>query len=140
MILALCQWIQATRSSAALSESTWAYPIIGAIHVLGIAWFGGAVLMMNVRPFSKPLFEGPDQLVRWRRIGIAAMLLSGALLFWLEPLKCYNSVSFRIKMALLILVGVNAFFAKPARAKLTGCFSLTLWISIIFAARWIAFF
>lgn len=140
MILALCQWIQATRSSAALSESTWAYPIIGAIHVLGIAWFGGAVLLLNLRPFGKLLFQDPEQLVCWRRIGLAAMSLSGALLFWLEPLKCYHSVSFRIKMALLLLAGVNAFLATPARAKLAACFSLALWISIVFAARWIAFF
>ena len=115
-LLATCQWIQETAASTALRESTWGFPILGAVHVLGIAWFGGALL---VAPATA-----------WRRIGLAVMLVTGALLFYVEPLKCYHSVAFWIKMALLGLIGVN-----PLRR-----FSLVLWAGVIFAARGIAFF
>ena len=115
-LLAICQWVQETTASTALRESTWGFPILGALHVLGIAWFGGALL--------SPATSA------WRRIGLLAMLGTGALLFYVEPLKCYHSAAFWIKMALLGLIGVN-----PLRRL-----SLVFWAGVIFAARGIAFF
>jgi hypothetical protein len=106
---------------AFLRESTWGYPIIGAIHVLGIAWFGGTVLAAG--------FD--EDLRRLRRIGLGVLLASGALLFALHPLQYSNSISFRVKMLLLVLL---------IRAKTASPLSLALWIAIIFAARGIAFF
>jgi hypothetical protein len=121
-LLVLCRWIQATQSSTLLRESTWGFTILGALHVLGIAWFGGAVLIS-----AMPV---------WKRIGLAWMLLTGALLFWLEPLRCYNSVSFRVKLLLLLLLILVAFLPpKFARAA-----SLTLWAAVILASQGIAFF
>lgn len=115
-LLAICQWMQETAASTALRESTWGFPIFGALHVLGMAWFGGA------------LFFEPER--AWRRIGLAVMLATGALLVYIDPLKCYHSISFWIKMALLGLIGLN-----PLRRL-----SLALWAAVIFAARGIAFF
>ena len=115
-LLAICQWIQETAASTALRESTWGFPILGAVHVLGIAWFGGALFFATAGT--------------WRRIGLAAMLGTGVLLFYVEPLKCYHSASFWIKMALLAMIAVN-----PLRRL-----SLALWAGVIFAARGIAFF
>jgi len=120
--LVVCQWIQATQSSTLLRESTWGFTILGALHVLGIAWFGGAVLF-SVMP-------------NWKRIGAVWMLATGALLFWLEPLKCYNSLSFRIKMLLLLMLAGTALLPlKFARAS-----SLILWAAVILASQGIAFF
>ncbi len=121
-MLALCRWIQATQSSTLLRESTWGFTILAALHVLGIAWFGGAVLLS-----AMPL---------WKRIGLAWMLLTGALLFWLEPLKCYNSVSFRVKMLLLLLLVP----AKILPAKFATAVLLVLWAAVILASQGIAFF
>jgi hypothetical protein len=121
-VLAICRWIQDTPSSTLLRESTWGFTILGSLHVLGIAWFGGAVLFSVMRP--------------WKRIGLAWMLLTGALLFWLEPLKCYNSISFRVKMLLL----VSLVFAALLPAKLAYTLSLILWAAVIVASQGIAFF
>lgn len=117
-LLRLCQWIQGTAASTALRESTWGFPILGALHVLGIAWFGGALFIAPARA--------------WRRLGFAAMLGTGLLLFGVEPVKCYNSVSFWIKMALLALAGATPFGWR----RISFC----LWAAVIFAARGIAFF
>jgi hypothetical protein len=121
-LLPVCQWIQNTPSSTLLRESTWGYPIIGAIHVLAIAWFGGTVVIPSLGA----------KLASFRRAGLALLLLTGALLFWLEPVKCYNSLFFRLKMLLLVVLAVNALF----RSRLTMVFSWILWVAIIFAARW----
>lgn len=119
---ALCRWIEATPSSTFLRESIWGFTILASLHVLGVAWFGGAVVFQVLRP--------------WRWIGAAWMLATGALLFWLEPLKCYGSVSFRLKMLLLLAIGAMALFPrKPRRVA-----SLVLWAGVILASQGIAFF
>lgn len=128
-LLAWCQWIESTALSAALRESTWGFPILGALHVLGIAWFGGALLVAS---YAEP--DLAAQLRPLTRLGLAAMLLTGALLFWVEPLKCYHSTAFWVKMALLVLLAV-----VPGRNRLAAACSLALWAAVILAARAIAF-
>ncbi len=121
-LLALCHWIQGTQSSTLLRESTWGFTILGALHVLGIAWFGGAVLIPAMRV--------------WRRIGGVWMLITGALLFWLEPLKCYNSLSFRLKMLLLLSLACPAFLPP----KFATAISPVLCAAVIFPSPVIPFF
>jgi hypothetical protein len=106
---------------AFLRESTWGYPIIGAIHVLGIAWFGGTILVGSFVP----------QLENLRKAGLALLLASGALLFLLHPAQYFHSVSFLAKMLLLVLL---------TRAKPASALSFALWAAIIVASRGIAFF
>jgi len=110
-----------------LRESTWAYPIIGAIHVLGLAWFGATVLIVD------------HGCRAWKGIGLAIMLASGTLLFALQPARYYAGVSFRIKLLLLLLLGVNAAVTRT-RSGLPRSIVLALWVSVIFASRAIAFF
>ena len=125
-VLILAQWLQDTSVRLDLSQSTWAVPIIGAIHVLAIAWFGGSVLVRD------------PQLRRFRWIGLAILLVTGALLFWSQPLRLYYSQFFRWKMILLVLVGVSALV--PARhARLAIVLSLALWAGVILASRLIAY-
>jgi hypothetical protein len=100
-------------------ESTWAIPIIGALHVLAIALFAGTVIV-------------PDkQLRRWRFMGLAILLITGALLFWSQPTRVYNSLFFRIKMGLLLLLVASPKFPRIV--------TLALWIAVIVAARGIAY-
>lgn len=125
-LLELARWLQDTSLRLDLSQSTWAVPIIAAIHVLAIAWFGGAVLVPDPR------------LGRFRWLGLAVLLLSGALLFWSQPMRLYYSQFFRAKILLLILIGVGALL--PARyIRVTLVLSLVLWAAVIFASRGIAY-
>ena len=102
-----------------LSESLWGYPIIAAIHVLGLAWFGATALTER------------RELRKWKRLGLTVMLVSGTVLFGMHPSRYSASTAFRIKMLLLLAV---------LGLKLPRAVSLALWIGIIFAARGIAFF
>jgi hypothetical protein len=125
-LLALARWLQDTSLRLDLSQSTWAVPIIGAIHVLAIAWFGGAVLVQD------------RALRRFRWIGLSILLFTGALLFWSQPLRLYYSQFFRLKMLLLILTAVSALL--PARhARLAMLLSLIFWVGVICASRGIAY-
>jgi hypothetical protein len=68
------------------------------------------------------------------------MVVTGALLFAIQPLRCAASVSFSIKMLLLaVLVSI-----VPLRSKLRNTWGaalrVALWAAVVLAARGIAFF
>jgi len=125
-LLEMARYFQDTSLRLDLSQSTWAVPIIGATHVLAIAWFGGSVLVNDAR------------LRRFRWTGLVILVFTGALLFWSQPLRLYYSDFFRSKMLLLVLIGVSALL--PARyTRVTLVLSLVLWAAVIFASRGIAY-
>jgi len=129
-LLELSRWLQDTSLRLDLSQSTWAVPIIGAIHVLAIAWFGGAVLL--------PDPARDNVLRRFRWIGLSILLFTGALLFWSQPLRLYYSQFFRLKMAFLVVIGLSALL--PARhGRLAMVLSLALWAGVVLTSRGIAY-
>src|SRR5689334_20025270 len=117
-------WIEHTWLSTAIREGGLPYPIIGGIHLLAIALFGGTLLMADLR-----------------------------LLGWAEPIALWSSPSFWIKMALFGLVGVHAMvFREPVyryperldtaitpRARTAAALSMVLWAGLILSGRFIAF-
>jgi hypothetical protein len=125
--------IQEMWLSRAISHSTWGYPIVSALHVLGMALFGGTVLVTNLR-----ILGVTSELRGWRWIGFLIVALTGALLFIANPVRYSASAFFRVKMLLLLLLSLNA--ALFPRARLAAYLSLMLWIAVIFASRGIAFF
>jgi hypothetical protein len=158
MLFSLCQWIQNTCFSIAVREGALLYPIIGGIHILAIALFGGMLLAADVRLLGwglmrRSVSDVVQQLRVWKRIGGVVAIVTGVLLAWAEPEKLYHSKAFWIKMVLLLAVGIHAavFRAKVYRntaqldqaltlpAKLAGLLSLLLWGGIILTGRLIAF-
>jgi hypothetical protein len=89
----------------------------------------------------------------WASFVVAAT--SGFLLFSSAATRYAGLTPFRIKIALLILAGINmAIFhisayrsvhswnhnlPTPIAARVAGTLSLTFWIGVIFAGRWIGF-
>lgn len=154
--LTFCQWIETTSLSIAIREGALYYPLLGALHLAAIAWFGGMVLIGDLRILGIGVRQASAsevlaQFRRWKRVGFVVVVVSGGLLWWAEPVVCYRSVSFNIKITLLLLVGVNSFILRrkayrdPAewnskRARLAACASMLLWLGLIFTGRGIAFF
>jgi len=159
-LLSFCQWLQDTDVSTAIREGALYYPIIGGIHLLSIALFGGMILATDLRLLGwglqrYPVSDVVRQLRPWKWLGFVVVTMSGLLLTWAEPLKLYHSRSFWTKMALLVLVGVHALVYRrdvygnaamldkltvmPGKAKRAAALSLILWAAIVFAGRLIAF-
>jgi len=133
-LLQLARWLQDTSLRLDLSQSTWAVPIIGAVHVLAIAWFGGTVLIRDSGLVSV--------LRRFRWTGLSILLFTGALLFWSQPLRLYYSQFFRLKMLLLVilLMWTGSSSLLPARyGRMAMALSLVLWAGVILASRGIAY-
>jgi hypothetical protein len=155
---ALLVWIESTQSSTAIREGGLPYPIIGGIHLLAIALFGGMLLMTDLRLLglvmrSRPFSEVWYQFRPWKQLGFVTVTVTGLLLAWSEPIRLYNSPSFWAKMVLLVLVGVHALVFRPnvygqpekqdagvsSQAKLAAVLSLILWTGLVVSGRLIAF-
>jgi hypothetical protein len=79
------------------------------------------------------------------------MVLTGVPLFLSEPIKCYYSTAFWIKMTTLPIALAFAFTvrtrvtrAEPVRntarrQKMVGALSIALWFTVAAAGRWIGF-
>ena len=157
---AAAQWLTDTNLSTALREDPYPYPVLGTIHVLSIALFGGMVAMGNLRVLGYAMRDVPvsqviDQFRPWKWTGFAILTASGIVLTLSEPIDCYNSRFFWISLVLLALVGLNAWIfhsgiyrrvaewdtssVAPHSARRWAWISLSLWIALVFAGRLIAF-
>jgi len=138
----------------------WTFPIIETIHILALALSVGMIIIFDLRLIGAGMRHAPagqimGQLKRWYLLGFGTMVASGVLLFWSEAAKWYRSDSFRLKLLLLLLGGLNAVFfeivykprmeqwergqSPPAGAKACGWCSMILWIGVIGFGRWTAY-
>ena len=156
----LCQWIADTSVGRGILESNLTFPIIEGIHLLGIAFSIGALCWLDLRLLGLVFTDQPVSKV-WRQVmplaipGFISMFITGGLLFWAEAVTAYNSVHFWIKIALIVLAGVNALYFEfvthrdielwdndarpPLRARMAGLMSLVLWTAVIITGRTMAY-
>ena len=154
-------WLNNTQGSVAIREGTFLFPLIETVHVLGLGISVGVIMWLDLRLIGvamrhQSVTQMVEQLEKWAMGGFIVMFVSGVLLFYSEPLKCYNTLAFRLKALMLILACLNVLFfhvkvypsvAKwdlaeklPWQAKMVGFLSLFLWFGIIIAGRWTAYF
>src|SRR5947207_2701459 len=154
----ILEWIESTDLSLAIREGGLPYPIIGGIHLLAIALFGGMLVATDLRLLGwvMPHRRFSDlwyQCRPWKQLGFVVVTATGLLLAWAEPVRLFGSPSFWVKMALFALVGVHALvfrekvYGRPekldagitSQAKLAAALSLILWAGMVVSGRLIAF-
>lgn len=155
---AILESIQNTWLSQAIREGGLPYPVIGALHLLSIALFGGMLLFTDLRLLGwamrdRKVSEVMLQLRPWKWLGFVLVTVTGILLMWSEPIRLYHSPSFWVKMVFFALVGLHALAFRPAvyrdpakldsritgQAKLAAALSMILWAWLIVCGRLIAF-
>ncbi len=160
MILHFCEWLADTQWSIALHESIYGYAIVESMHVWALCLFLGMAVLLDLRLLgwgfrSAAVSSLIRRLLPWSKAGFAVMLISGVLLFYAIPIRTYHSVWFRLKLILLVLAGLNAWWFHirtertieawdttreiPRRARMAGAVSLVLWAAIVIVGRMIAY-
>jgi hypothetical protein len=156
----ICQWIYESSIGTGIRESALVFPLIEGVHLLGISLSVGLLCWLDLRLLGLVLAHEPISQV-WKRVmpsafaGFVLMFITGGLLFWAEAATAYNSVHFWIKMALILLAGVNAAYFEltthkhvaewdteilpPTHARMAGLLSLILWTAIIVTGRTMAY-
>lgn len=145
------EWAQNTGVGMAIRSSLWLLPLVDIVHLFGLALVFGATLVLNLRMLrvflpSQPAPEVAKVASPWFWRGLTISVLSGALLFLANAIKCYSSPPFYLKMALL---GAGITFQATVHRRLAlagsegaaqigaGVCSLVLWLAIPVVAFWI---
>src|SRR5262245_42694882 len=155
MLLPWFQWFEAMWLGNAIRTSLWLFPVIEAVHLLGLCVLGGTVLIVDLRMLGLGLKRHTiAQLAHdakpWLIASIVVMLATGTALFLSESVKCYYSQSFWVKiitipLAILFTFTIREWTARggtldaTGRTRFVALASLTLWFVIAAAGRWIGF-
>jgi hypothetical protein len=159
-MLRACEWLAATPWSVALHESHYAFLVVLTVHVLALTVFLGTVVMIDRRLVGLALSRIPasdvlSQALPWSGVGLALMLVSGALLFYAEPVARFQNVFFRIKMLALVAALLNTWHfhrtqyrriaewdrtpVPPASTRAAAAVSLLLWATVLTMGRMIPY-
>lgn len=149
------EWIEATALGNAIRQSLWLFPVIEAVHLLGLCVLGGAVLMVDLRMLGLGLRTcAIPQVARdarpWFIGALIVMLVTGWALFTSEAIKCYYNTSFWVKMTSLPVATILTLVIRDRMAfraemdvttttRIVGITSIALWTVVAAAGRWIGF-
>ncbi len=135
-----------------MQASRWGFAVIEAVHLLGLAILGGAVLIVDLRLLGLVLKDESARnvsrgLSKTLLISLSVMIVTGITLVSEEALKCYHSPAFRWKM-LLLAAAVLFYFTLHRAAllrtekhrvdlwsRIAAVVSLTLWLGVGVAGR-----
>ena len=159
-LLQICEWLESTRLAELVTQSTYGFPIIVAIHLLGLGLSVGTVIWFDLRLLGKVLTATPVSEV-YRRLapvmvtGFGVMFGSGAVIFTGYATAAYNNPYFRVKLTMLALAGLNAaifhvytqrrlagwdsWSQPPGSARTAGAISIVSWIVVVLAGRMMSY-
>jgi hypothetical protein len=124
-------------------RNSWAFPVIEAAHVSGVALFAGTILFADLRRLgmgvARQSAEELDRIFKpWAHSGLAILLTTGVLMWYADWERYRHNPAFSVKMALVVLALISYFV--PRRHRTTAIISLLLWTGVVLAARAIADF
>jgi hypothetical protein len=159
-IYAICQWLEQTRISVGIRDSSWIFTALETAHIFALIVVVGSTSVLDLRllgvAFKDYTFSRlAGYFLPWTWSGFALQVITGVTMFAPEATKMYDNRAFRIKILLIGLAGANAFLfhslafksvgrwekepIAPLSARFAGIASIVLWFAIVGAGRWIAY-
>lgn len=153
MIEFLANW----PGAVALRGSLLLYPIVNAAHILGISLLLGPILILDARMLGLArrveLARVGPLLSDAAKIGAVIAIVTGFVLFTVQPGNYLKNPAFLAKMVLLALALLNAAWVNWGRSwrsamagneiaaglRVQAAASMVLWIAVLLAGRWIGF-
>src|SRR5215472_9989838 len=137
------EWCGNTWLGTTVRDTVWAFPLIETFHLLALAVLLGTVLIVNLRVFGlgRRYYASAGQIARelepWMLTSVGVLIASGIPMFLSETDKCYESVSFPIKI-MLIVIGIvyqitvqrRWIVRDDGKAKIAACFSILVWTTV----------
>jgi hypothetical protein len=150
-------WLQNTPVAIFVAETLWAYPVLETIHTVGMAMLLGSLGLINLRVLGYkrvlPILGTSDLLpIAW--VGFTMNAASGLLLFTSDAVNFFMSNTFRLKITLIVLAGINAAIlsrklyapdggdaaAATGGARALAASSLVFWFVAIICGRIYAYY
>lgn len=154
------QWLETTSVSTTIKDVKWIVPLVQCIHITTLGIVFVSVLMIALRILGwmrtdQSFIVVMQRFSPWVRRGMVVLLLSGVTLIIGEPVRELMSLSFWVKMGLIIIGLTSAaafvYSLQPAvlsgvaepefspRIKVGAMATVALWLTIIFLGRAIAY-
>jgi len=146
---------------SALRNSTLAYPLVNAGHILGVALLVGGIVPMDLRLLGLwrryPVMVFVDVLRVTSAVGLGLAVVCGVLLFATAAGDYAGSVLFRAKMVVVLLGLSNALIlgwvlkhrdirslpmdaSMPPPLRAGALLSLVVWVSALVLGRLVGYF
>ncbi len=159
-VVELCHWIQHTSWATSFRQADLFFPLVEGTHILALSLSVGMILLFDFRLLrigfqSEPVLRLMHQVMRWAVPGFAIVFVTGILLFLAQAESVYMNSYFRVKMLVLVLLGINAAIfqfkyypslyvwengdAVPAGAQAIAAVSLVFWMIVIACGRLMAY-
>jgi len=159
-MLELFHWIQNTEWATSFRQADLIFPLVEGSHILALSFSVGLILMLDLRLLhlafrSEPVSRIMQQVMPWALPGFAVMFATGLLLFSAQAESAYTNSYFRMKLLMLVLLGVNAavyqykYFPHMAEwdtaekipwgPRVVAIVSLVLWMAVIVFGRLTAY-
>jgi hypothetical protein len=131
--------------------SSWGYPVLEIVHIVGIAMLLGNLVLLELRVFGRgknlPVADLARLSLGLAVFGFSLAALSGVLMFGTRPAELLSNRAFTLKMVLLFTAACNAgwFHVRQSLEKLDFTaralmvVSTVIWAGVVTCGRWIAY-
>lgn len=155
-------WLAALEQSgvaAAIRASSWLYPAVETLHLLGVALLVGGAVLFDLRLLGAFAHVRVADLARvalpLARVGFTVVVPTGLLLFATEATALAGNGALRLKLLLIVaaLANIVVFHrgvgrvveawdpgsGPPLGARVAGAVSAVAWVGALVAGQWIAY-
>jgi hypothetical protein len=159
-IIQTLEAIQGSGIASAIRQSLWMFPVLEAIHVIGLTLVFGTIMVVDLRILgiasaNRAYARVSDDMLKWTWGAFALAALTGALMFTTNARVYFDNTFFRLKFALMALAGLNMLMFQltagrsaaswgengraPAIGRAAAVASLMLWVLVIGMGRSVGF-
>ena len=151
--------LEAMPIAVAMRQELWLYPAVEIAHIAGFVVLVGSITVVDLRLLGLGRTLSVRALTRhvvpWSAAAFVLIVPAGLLMFAAHASDFADNRAFQVKLALILLAGVNAAFfhlrsyrsvdawdrdvAPPAAARAHAALSLALWFGVIACGRLLAY-
>ena len=156
----ILEWLQGTGFATRIRDSLILFPLLEAVHVIGLALVFGTITIIDLRLLGlastmRSFQRMASDIMTWTWGAFALTALTGALMFVTNATVYFHNVYFRAKIGLLVLAAINVLVfeltarrtirewdratSAPPAGRAVAALSLVIWVAVIFTGRMIGF-
>jgi len=151
-------WLEGTFIANAIRTIPWLYPTFETGHYIGLSLLVGGIMLIDLRVlgFARALpLKSMIGLLPFVWIGFLINVFTGSMLFIYGATNFGPNRAFQVKMAFLVLAGLNALAfdlavrrsgsswvaadRPPTFVKGVATLSLFFWVCVVTTGRWMAY-
>ncbi|MEE2638347.1 MAG: DUF6644 family protein [Acidobacteriota bacterium] len=154
------EWVDSFPSSLAWRESLNGYVYLLTAHVVSMGLVAGIIGYWDMRLAGMalrwlPVSKVKSGLFPYLYVGVVVNAGTGLMMVYSQPMRYYPNFWFWFKMAMLVILAVNAAYfhlriektveqwendpVAPAKARMAGYLSLAFWVGVIVTGRLTAY-